>query len=719
MVDFCELLDNLKGRIDEQAIRVKPGRYLADCPEPEDAIPRRPFRFPPSIGWDNNHAPCDYALPLKLGLPGIAERAERGMQPEPGTGDSQKDSLRKEEKAEGAAGQLSETGDTQRDSVQAAESAETGLHSAIRRERRRAAAAASRLIMDHIRRYAEAAREQSALTGDKMLGQVAENCEALCAGPPQTFCQGVQLIWFIYQIRGWHRSSLGRLDQALWPLYQKDILSRGARDEAFAILAELWENLNLQCSGDTLMNVMLGGVDGDGNDVSNDLSLLIMEVTRQSTGTEPHINVRIHQGTPEAQLREAARLIAMGRGQGVLYLDEALVPSFLKRGIPEAYARNYANDGCTEITFNGQSAIHFWQMEMMKTLELTLFRGKENPNPPKKEIRKWSASFGRPFIFETLLTMGHDSGDICAMTSFEQVYEAFLDQLTFQTGCFLDKIDAEILKVKSEEEYATSLILCLMCEKTLDEGIDPQQGGYPVENWQLLSGSIPTAADALEAVREVVFERKLCTMEELLEALCTDFSGREDLRLQLLHAPKFGNDIPSVDQLAADIARRFMDQVEEHEAPFGIKLLPGIYNIDFHMMGSALAASPDGRHNSDLIADHYSPTPGRAVNGPSAVMLSAAAGNLGRGCASSPLQLALPRGVDDEAVTRQLIEAVRTLKLPVVSLTFQDAKELEDAMAHPEKHRDLIVRVWGFNARFVELDEGLQRHILKRTLGQL
>ena len=272
--------------------------------------------------------------------------------------------------------------------------------------------------------------------------------------------------------------------------------------------------------------------------------------------------------------------------------------------------------------------------------------------------------------------------------------------------------------MKEDEEYTTSLILCGMCEPTLDEGVDPRRGGWPVENWQLLSGSIPTVADALAAIREVVFARGLCTMEELLEALRTDFAGREDLRLQLLHAPKFGNDLAEVDSLAADIARRFMDQVEEHKAPHGVRYLPGIYNIDFHMMGSALAASPDGRHAGDLIADHYSPTPGRAVNGPSAVLFSAAAGNLDRGCASSPIQLALPRGPEDETVTRQLIEALRELKLPVVSLTFQDAKELEDAMVHPEKHRDLIVRVWGFNARFVELDEGLQRHILKRTLGE-
>ena len=238
----------------------------------------------------------------------------------------------------------------------------------------------------------------------------------------------------------------------------------------------------------------------------------------------------------------------------------------------------------------------------------------------------------------------------------------------------------------------------------------------PVENWQLLSGSIPTTADALMAIKTVVFDRKLRTMEQLLRALTTNFEQDASLRSFLLAAPKYGNDIDEVDEIAAAIADAFMTQVEQHQAPHGIHILPGLYNIDYHQMGSALAATPDGRKDSDLICDHYSPTPGRAVNGPTAILCSAAKGNLQRGCASSPVQLALPRGNNDEEKVLRIIEALRLLRLPVVSLTFQDAEELRDAMKHPEKHQDLIVRVWGFNARFVELDEGLQQHILQRTL---
>ena len=390
-MDFEELIRNLQERIDEQKVRVKPGKYLADCPEAEDAIPKGPFRFPPFIGWDNNHFPCDYALLLRLGLPEIVRRAEadRVMTGENAAGEKEENLL-------------------------------------IKAQRRKAVAAAYRLIMDNILRYAAAARALYEETGDERLKETAKNCEALCAGPPATFCQGVQLIWFIFQLRGWHRSSLGRLDQALWPLYESDILARNARDEARAILAELWENFNLQCSGDTLMNLMLGGTDREGRDASNDLSLLMMQVTEASSGTEPHVNVRVHRDSPEWFLKEASRLIAQGRGQGVLYFDEALVPSFIRRGIPAESARNYANDGCTEITFNGESAIAFWQMEMMKSLELTLFRGQENPNGPKKEIHKWSNKFGKGFVFQTLLTLGHDSGDVCAMEVSRRFTRPFL-----------------------------------------------------------------------------------------------------------------------------------------------------------------------------------------------------------------------------------------------------------------------------------------------------
>lgn len=671
MDKLSEYLLHLKQRIAERGVRLCPGVPLADYPTVKMPPLSGRTPIPADIGWDNNHFPINNEILIKLGLTGVVARARTPRQDLP----------------------------------------------AAQEDYRQAIAAAYEMLADYVARYAQEAQENFDRTGDPAMREIAKNCEVLSKDAPQTFAQGVQLIWLLFNLRGRYRSSLGRLDQALWPLYEKDILARNARQEAFELLTHMWIGFNLQASGDTLMNLMLGGVDEQGNDASNDLSLLMMEVACHVAQTEPHVNVRIHEKTSEAFLEQACRMISMGQGQGVLYFDNALIPSLLNSGVSLADARRYANDGCTEITFDGHSAIHFWQMEMVKTLELTLFRGQANPATPHLPVKKWSRNM-QDMYFESQLTYGHDSGDPVNASSFEDFLKMFFDQLHFQIGQFLNRIDDEILSWRRSNEKHTSLMIAGLCEKTLDEGIDPLRGGFSSENWQLLSGSIPTLADALIAIKIAVYERRLCTMQELIRALTNNYRDHEPLRRQLQAMPKFGNDIAEVDELAGMVSDAFLTQVEQHRGPDGIRVFPGIYNIDYHMMASALAATPDGRHDRDMVSDHYSPTPGCAVNGPTAVLMSASGGHLERGCASSPIQLALPRGKNDIRIARRILEAARNLRLPVVSLTFQSVEELEDAMIHPENHQDLVVRVWGFNARFVELDEGLQKHIIARTLGR-
>ena len=356
-------------------------------------------------------------------------------------------------------------------------------------------------------------------------------------------------------------------------------------------------------------------------------------------------------------------------------------------------------------------------MESVKSLELALFRGQENPSTPFRPFTKW-AHFQKPGVYRTRLTLGHDSGDFSRMTSFDEVCTAFLDQYGYQIDRYMDVLAQEVLKNASEDVFHTSPIVAGLNEKALDTGVDPMRGGWPVPNYQLLSGSIPTLADALYAIQEGVFARGLCTMEELIHALSVDFEGYEDLRLALKKLPKFGNDADAVDQLAADLAAFFCQRVEDYPTPLGIKPLPGIYNIDFNTFAGSIGATPDGRKGGELICEHYSPTPGNAKNGPTAVIQSAAKADLRRGCASSPLYLVLPRGlgaVDIRLITR-MMKSCGEAGLPVVSISIYDKSVLEDALLHPEKHEDLVVRVWGFNARFIDLDEGLKRHVMSRIL---
>jgi formate C-acetyltransferase len=547
----------------------------------------------------------------------------------------------------------------------------------------------------------------------------------LISGPPETFEQGLQLFWFLFRARTPAVGScLGRLDSALWPLYEGDLKKIAVseekalyRVEALNLLCEVWQKFNRFSGGDTLMNVMLGGVDAEGRDSWNDLSLLMMEATEKVGGSEPHINVRVH-GNMQPEYREAvARLIALGRGQGVIYDDDSIIPGLIAHGIPLEAARLYANDGCTEITFDGLSGIRFWQMEMVKTLELALFRGAENPCRPHTLITKWHRG-GPAFYVETGLVLGYDSGDMAGAKSYQDVWDCFERQLRFQVDRYLEKIDQCIVDDKSSDHIISSLLVAGTLPGSLDKGLDPLRGGFTVDNYQLLSGSIPTTADSLTAIRKVVFEEKWCDMPRLLKALNSNFDGEEMLRRKLLAAPKFGNGDNDADETAAKIAGIFCDLVERRQFSHGIRVLPGLYNIDFIMFASILGATPDGRRAGDPIGEHFSPTPGRAKNGPTALLHSASKGNLSRGCAASPVYLTLPADIvrGNSKVIVGLMSAIHTMGLPIVSIAAYNPEELQDAMVHPEVHEDLIVRVWGYNARFVDLNRDLQDHILSRIL---
>lgn len=668
-------LENLQSEMEQLGVYIPPQGLLAGPVAPIDLQkPRVPFHLRKTFGWDNAHFPMGYGLLMEAGVAGIARRASTpqvGIPPE-----------------------------------------QAAYRSAI--------ADAYAAVQAYIAHHAERAEVMASENPQDAprLRRIAANCRQLAQGAPQTFEQGLQLFWFLWRLRTTYTSCIGRMDVHMAKLYARDVPERMPRDEALGLLCELWGKLNAVFSGDTLMNLMIGGVDEDGADVSSDLSLLIMEATMRSPGSEPHINIRIHDGAPEAFVDMAARLVAMGEGQGVLYYDNAIIPPLVRRGIPLEHARVYANDGCTEITFDSQGAIWFWQMEMVKTLELAMFRGQENPSAPHKTLHKWYKN-AQDMVFETSLVRGHDSGDMASMASFDAVYDAFLNQFTFQTTRFLDRMADAVRENVQTDTHITSLLVAGMVPKTLDTGMDPMRGGWPAPNYQLLSGSIPTVADALYAIKEVVFAKGLCDMRTLIAAIEADFEGYGALRAALLAADKFGNDSDGVDAIAADLARRFCDLVEEYEAPCGVSFLPGIYNIDFHMFAGSLGATPDGRKGGDMICEHYSPTPGRAKQGPTAVMRSAAKADLARGCAASPLYLAMPRagGAGSPAVARRMIEAGRALNLPILSLAYYDKQVLEDAVRHPEKHEDLIVRVWGFNARFIDLDDGLQQHVMERMLS--
>ena len=576
-----------------------------------------------------------------------------------------------------------------------------------------------RFVQRHEERAERLSGEVSDPSERERLLRIAGICEGLDKGRPKSFAEALQLFWFLYLLRSpFGGGCIGRLDQRLYPFCLMDV-ENGVwdRQEALSMIMQFYEKLNRMTTGDTLRNLMLSGQNEKGEDETNELTYLFLEAYERVQDAEPHLNVRIHEKTPPGLRETCIRMLASGKGQPTIYFDRNIIPAMERAGILRKDACGYANDGCTETVIEGRSGITFWQHEMVKTVELTVFNGRENPfiyPVPMKKNRAEAPSF-EP---RTCLELGFGSGDVEEMQSFEDFTAAFRRQLDFQLSHWIRVIDQKI--EADERDTLTSPLIGGTLEESVLTGKDPLRGGgFSVPNYQLLSGTVSTAADCLRAVEYCVFEKGYCTLAELRDALAADFEGYEILRSRLLRAPKYGNGDERVNELAALISRWFLDRVSAYRSRSGKRIHPGLYNIDFKIFANITGATPDGRRFRDAIGEHCSPTPGAAVSGPTAIVQSAAALPMEEGYASSVLQLTLDgsgfaMGADRERIISRLMEASEKAGIPVWNLTMYERRELLEAREHPEKYRDLIVRVWGFNARFVELDRELQDHIINR-----
>ncbi len=566
--------------------------------------------------------------------------------------------------------------------------------------------------------HAAEADRQAAAKPDIRLQRIAACCRALGQGAPQTFHQAVQLFWFAWCMRG--HGTIGRLDQHLWPYYraQRDAGTIGPH-EAFELLCELWRAFNRPGRGDTLRNLMLGGQDADGNDATNDLTFLMMDAALAVGDTEPHLNVRLHHRAPPPLLDKLTAVQLLGHGQGTIYNDEMIIPSLVAAGVPLPQARNYANDGCSEVIIDGESGIDLGMVEAVKSLELMLFNGQPNTLPGEPFGKYWQRTeTGRKL--NSSCEVGFQSGDFTRMTSFEEVYEAFLRQYLHQVDRHLNNMCGGMNWLR--ENAVCSPFVAGTFGPVLSTGVDLYRGGWTVPCWVFFGGSIPTVADALAAIREVVFEQRFCTPAQLLAALAADFVGHEPLRQRLLAAPKFGNNLDEVDQLAADIALRMCRRVKAHPTPTGKPIWPALFNHTYNDEAKIVGATPDGRRWKDPICEHYSPTPGRARRGPTAVIRSATKAPLGEACGTSIFNISLsrnmfPRNEHSQQLLRHLIRGALHLEAAVMNVAIYDVAALRDAKLHPEKHADLLVRVWGYSARFVDLSDDQQDHIIARTIA--
>lgn len=591
------------------------------------------------------------------------------------------------------------------------------------------------LVMDgasrFMERYGELLEEMSGADGKPVqtagadgrpssratLLETAAICRSLAVRPPQTFREAVQSLWFLFVILHMESNassfSPGRMDDFLWEYYRRDVEEgRLDRQSALEIIQCLW----LKFNGIVYMrnahsakffagfpigfNIALGGVDENGGDFCNDLSFLFLKAQEQLGLPQPNLSVRLHEGTGQAFLKEAVKVVAKGSGMPQFFNDMAVIPAMEALGVSHRDAMDYAIVGCVELTPQGNCL--GWSDAAMfnlnKVLELALNGGR------------------------CLLTgqqLAPDYGDLTRYETFEDLEAVFKR--------YLDEYIARMVKACEVVEQAhmdllPSPFLSAVIDSCMEKGMDVTAGGarYNFSGIQMIQ--VANLADSMAALKQLVFDQGRVGREELLEALRSDFQGNEVLRTRLLNkVPKYGNDVEWVDRLGARWAEYFRRELSGYTNYRGGRYHTGMYTVSAHVpMGENVGASPDGRLAGQPLADGgMSPVYGRDTAGPTAVLKSVS--RLDKNLTSNggllnmkflPQFFATDQGV--EKFTRFLRTFV-DLEIPHIQFNVVRREDLEAARLHPEQYRSLTVRVAGYTAYFTELAEELQSEIIART----
>ncbi|MCW3979496.1 MAG: hypothetical protein NWF12_07080 [Candidatus Bathyarchaeota archaeon] len=540
-------------------------------------------------------------------------------------------------------------------------------------------------------RYSELAEEMAGREGDPRLRdelrEISRVCRDVAQRPPDTFREALQLHWFTHLVCGTQGArQLGRFDQYMHPFLKRDLEEgRLTTEEARELLECLWIKYNMvtDFSMDNLQNLILGGQTPDGRDATNTLSYMCMEATERLGLIDPKWSIRIHKETPEEFLRKACEIIKSGKYQPGIYNDEAIIPALARAGIPIEDARDYTNDGCSEL----------------------LVQGKTNP---------WAFE-GKVLLLKCL---ERALGGLEGYETFDDLMEAVKEEISIAVEMAVSNLNLvqSAVPLISPNPFVSATV-----EGCLEKMKDLTEGGAVYNSSAVCASGVADTADALAAVKKLVHEEGRIGKKELLDALRDNFDGRERLRLMLLNrAPKFGNDDEYVDGLAAELVEHAYGEVAKHRNPRGGRYILGLFSYGNYIgHGIVTGATPDGRKAGAGISPNFSPSPGRDVKGPFAVFKSTTrvdqqltANGTALDLAIHPSALRGPGGVEK---LMSLLKSFRELGGMQVQFNVVDTEVLREAQREPEKHRNLTVRLWGFPAYFVRLPREFQDHIIART----
>ncbi|MGE4586948.1 MAG: trans-4-hydroxy-L-proline dehydratase, partial [Mangrovibacterium sp.] len=583
---------------------------------------------------------------------------------------------------------------------------------------------AMQLTARGIIRYAERHAEKLKTMADREknhtrkseLEEMARICRHVPAHAPQTFHEALQYYWFIHlgvitELNPWDSFNPGRLDQHLYPLYKKELEAGTlSREKATELLESFWIKFNNQPAppkvGVTAQEsntytdfalINLGGLKANGDDAVNELSFLILDVIEEMRLLQPSSMVQLSRKNPDSFIERALRIIKTGFGQPSVFNTDAIVQELVRQGKDLADARKGGASGCVESgAFGTESYILTGYFNLPKVLEVTLNNGYDKL---------------------TGETIGLTTGDPRNFGNMEELLEAFSRQVRY----FADlKTEGSNLIESIFGQHMPTPFLSLIIDDCVDKGVDYIRGGARYNTNYVQGVGLGTVTDSLTALRKQVFEDRNISMDQLLTALENNFEGNEDLRYQLIYqTPKYGNDDEQADDQLNKVFEIYFKAIDGKKSPRGatyrINLLPTTCHVYF---GSMMQASADGRLAGTPVSEGISPVQGADSKGPTSVLKSAAKiDHLRTGGTLLNQKFSPSFFEDDEALSKlaKLIRSYFRMDGHHIQFNVVDARTLRDAQKHPEKHRDLIVRVAGYSDYFNNLGEDLQNEIIRRT----
>jgi len=546
--------------------------------------------------------------------------------------------------------------------------------------------------------------------------RMANVCRNVPANAPETFHEALQYYWFVHlgvvtELNPWDSFNPGRLDQHLYPFYQKEIAAGTlTRDKAVELLHAFWIKFNNHPSppkvgitaeeSNTYTDfalINIGGVKADGSDAVNEMSFILLDVIEEMRLLQPSSMVQLSKKSPDRFIDRAVKIIKTGFGQPSIFNTEAIVQELVRQGKDIVDARNGGASGCVEAgAFGTESYILTGYFNLPKILEITLHNG---------------------FDPRTGKQIGLQTGNPESFRSMEELLQAFRKQVDHFAEI---KITGSNIIEKLFMTHIPTPFLSLIIDDCVANGMDYIAGGSRYNTNYIQGVGMGTVTDSLTAIKHHVFDEKTFTMRQLLIALENNFEGDEDLHFKLVYeTPKYGNDDDRADNQLRDVFEIYYNAVNGRKSPRGadyrINLLPTTSHVYF---GSVMQASADGRLAGVPVSEGISPVQGADVKGPTSVIKSAAKIDHLRTGGTLLNQKFTPSFFDGDEAIRKLSALIRSyFRMDGHHIQFNvvNAETLRKAQQNPENYRDLIVRVAGYSDYFNDLGVDLQNEIIRRT----